>query len=81
MVTWNLGAQEPFGGVRGRAPRLLAPLVPSGYDLYVVALQEAVSDDLFDAFDQAFVHPHASLFLLLKLLRQRRFLVLQRPHF
>ena len=40
MVTWNLGAAEPFEKGRGKAPRHLEPFVPPGYDLYAVAVQE-----------------------------------------
>jgi hypothetical protein len=77
VLTWNLGAAEPFSSARGKAPKLLGnnvtselfistlcfdfkkrppphsgQFVPSGYDLYVVALQEAVSDEVYDAFEQ-----------------------------
>ncbi len=60
VVTWNLGAQEPFGGSRGKAPRMLGQMVPSGYDVYVVALQEAVSDDLFDAMVKSQIAPQTT---------------------
>ena len=52
MITWNLGAAEPFEKARGKAPRHLEKFVPPGYDLYVVGVQEAASDDVFDAFEQ-----------------------------
>ena len=42
--TWNLGSNEPFAGMdKIRAQRLLQPLVPSGYDIYVLGVQECVS--------------------------------------
>jgi hypothetical protein len=51
VVSWNVGAAEPLPN-RGRAPFQLAHFVPEGYDIYVVGLQEAMSDDLYDAFEQ-----------------------------
>ncbi|KAJ1399047.1 hypothetical protein B484DRAFT_251482 [Ochromonadaceae sp. CCMP2298] len=47
--TWNLGSSEPFAGMeKARAQRLLQPLVPSGYDIYVLGVQDCVSDSVFD---------------------------------
>jgi len=51
ICTWNLGAAEPYPA-RGRAPRDLGWFVPDGYDLYCLNVQEAASEDLFDAFEQ-----------------------------
>ena len=50
--TWNLGSSEPFAGMdKNRAQRLLQPLVPPGYDLYVLGVQECVSDSVFDSLN------------------------------
>jgi hypothetical protein len=50
--TWNLGSCEPFAGMdKNRAQRLLQPLVPPGYDLYVLGVQECVSDSVFDCLN------------------------------
>ena len=47
--TWNLGSSEPFAGMdRQRAQRLLQPFVPSGYGIYVLGVQECVSNSVFD---------------------------------
>ena len=51
VMTWNVGACEPFTN-RGKAAFQLASFVPEGYDIYVVGLQEAMSDDIYDAFEQ-----------------------------
>lgn len=46
--TWNVGAKEPFEGERG--PRILTELetfVMPGYDVYILGVQEGVSNSLF----------------------------------
>lgn len=50
--TWNLGSNEPFAGMdKARAQRLLQPFVPPGYDIYVLGVQECVSDSVFDSLN------------------------------
>ncbi len=50
--TWNLGSNEPFAGMdKSRAQRLLQPLIPPGYDLYVFGVQECISDSIFECLD------------------------------
>lgn len=50
--TWSLGGKEPFAGMeKERAKRLLQPFVPDGYDLYVLAVQDCVSESVFECFD------------------------------
>lgn len=50
--TWNLGSAEPFAGMdKTRAQRLLQPFIPPGYDVYVLGVQECVSDSIFECFD------------------------------
>lgn len=50
--TWNLGSAEPFAGMdKTRAQRLLQPLVPSGYQIYVLGVQECISDSVFDSLN------------------------------
>ncbi|KAA0152003.1 hypothetical protein FNF27_05252 [Cafeteria roenbergensis] len=52
--TWNLGAQDPFAKLDvdknlDVVERVLAPFVPRDYDIYVLGVQEAVSDRIFRA--------------------------------
>eukprot|EP01038_Epipyxis_sp_PR26KG_P016185 gene16185-22010_t len=50
--TWNLGSNEPFAGMeKERAKRLLLPFIPAGYDMYVIGVQECVSEAIFECFD------------------------------
>lgn len=50
--TWNLSGKEPFAGMqKDRAKRLLQPFVPDGYDLYVLGVQECISDSVFECLD------------------------------
>eukprot|EP01034_Spumella_vulgaris_P021629 gene21629-27668_t len=50
--TWNLGSSEPFAGMdKARAQRLLQPFIPPGYDLYVLGVQECISDSIFECLD------------------------------
>lgn len=50
--TWNLSCAEPFAGMdKDRAQRLLLPLVPEGYDIYVFGVQECTSDSTFECLD------------------------------
>jgi len=47
--TWNLGSCEPFAGMeKTRAQRLLQPFVPPGYQIYVLGVQDCISDSVFD---------------------------------
>ena len=52
--TWNLGTADPFARLDvDKNPdvveRVLGPLVPRDYDIYVLGVQEAVSDRIFRA--------------------------------
>jgi hypothetical protein len=52
--TWNLGANDPFEKMDvdknlDVVERELAPFVPRDYDVYVLAVQEAVNDNLYRA--------------------------------
>jgi hypothetical protein len=48
--TWNVGAVEPVGGPRGCTRDDLLLFAPRGYDVYALAVQEGMSDKLFDEF-------------------------------
>lgn len=53
--SWNMGAKDPFEGLdikrnMSTVARLLGEFVPLGYDVYVLAVQEGVSDDAYEAF-------------------------------
>ena len=56
--TWNLGAVDPFLSlgdlsVSGdEVSRLLAPFIPKGLDVYVLAVQEGVSEKMYEAVEQ-----------------------------
>lgn len=57
--TWNLQATEPFASpeVRSRGPQLLQQhFVPSGYDLYLLGVQECASEELFETMESALRH-------------------------
>jgi hypothetical protein len=52
--TWNMGAVDPFLDRNidrdyDFVSRMLGPFVPHGYDLYVLGVQEGISDKVFDA--------------------------------
>ena len=52
--TWNMGAVDPFmdetvSSNPEEMERLLSPFIPQGYDLYVLGVQEGVSDRVYDA--------------------------------
>lgn len=50
--TWNLRSNEPFAGMeKVRAHRLLQPLVPAGYDVYVLGVQDCVSESIFECLE------------------------------
>lgn len=51
-----MGAVDPFLGmdIRSNAEtcsRMLGPFVPQGYDVYVLGIQEGISDKVFEAFE------------------------------
>ena len=56
--SWNMGAVDPFqalGDLSVKADevaRILAPFVPKGLDVYVFAVQEGVSDKIYEAIEQ-----------------------------
>jgi len=50
--TWNLGSKEPFTGMdKNRAQRLLQPFVPVGYDIYVLGVQDCLSESVFECLE------------------------------
>eukprot|EP01035_Chromulina_nebulosa_P020100 gene20100-26097_t len=50
--TWNLGANDPFVGVdRDRAHRQLSPYISPGYDIYVLGIQEGISDSIYECIE------------------------------
>jgi hypothetical protein len=50
--SWNLSGKEPFMNIPSqKATTLLIPFVPSGYDLYVLGVQESPSESIYDCFD------------------------------
>eukprot|EP01083_Nonionella_stella_P105426 303240_1 len=54
LFSWNMGAKDLFPGVNQsrRAFDMFAHnLIPHGYDIYVVGLQESVSDSLLEVLD------------------------------
>lgn len=48
--SWNVGAKEPFEGPNQGKEKDMLEWAPPGYDLYVVGVQEGVSDAVYDAF-------------------------------
>lgn len=55
--TWNMGAVDPFLEMDLKANpdgvhRMLQPFIPVGYDLYVLGVQEGISDKVFEAVEQ-----------------------------
>ena len=52
--TWNMGAVDPFQALgdlaakQDEVARLLAPFVPKGLDVYVLAVQEGVCDKIYE---------------------------------
>lgn len=51
--TWNVGASEPVGGAKGCTEADLQAFAPRGFDVYALAVQEAMTDRVFDAFAAA----------------------------
>jgi hypothetical protein len=50
--TWNMGAADPFlDADTETANKLLAPFVPLDYDVYVLGIQEGISDSIFAAVE------------------------------
>ncbi|EQC30389.1 hypothetical protein SDRG_11965 [Saprolegnia diclina VS20] len=52
--TWNLGAADPFADSNGlmdeaQSSRMVRHFVPHGYDLYVLGVQEGVSENVYHA--------------------------------
>lgn len=52
--TWNMGAVDPFLDLNlernmDAVARQLGPFVPLGYDIYVLGVQEGISDKVFEA--------------------------------
>lgn len=55
--TWNMGAADPFSDNLGQMDDrnisvMLEPFVPHGYDVYVIGVQEGVSDRVYDAMER-----------------------------
>lgn len=48
--SWNVGAKEPFSGTQTGRSGDITKWAPSGYDVYVVGIQEGVSDRVYDTF-------------------------------
>ncbi|KAA0155852.1 hypothetical protein FNF29_01272 [Cafeteria roenbergensis] len=51
--TWNLGAAEPVGGAKGCSREDLCRFAAPGYDLYVLGVQEGMSDAVYEEFAAA----------------------------
>ena len=54
--SWNMGAKDPFLDINVQreqeaVSRLLTPFIPRGYDLYVLGIQEGISDKVFEAVE------------------------------
>ncbi|RLN26964.1 hypothetical protein BBJ28_00015843 [Nothophytophthora sp. Chile5] len=54
--TWNMGAADPFEDSRGlldeqRSAAMLRPFLPHGYQLYVLGVQEGVSENVYHAVE------------------------------
>lgn len=50
--SWNLQGKDPFPAMdRERAKRLLKAFIPSGYDMYVLGIQECPNDSLVECAD------------------------------
>ena len=50
--TWNMGAADPFlDADAATRERLLAAFVPKEYDVYVLGVQEGISDAIFEAVE------------------------------
>jgi len=50
--TWNMGAADPFLDADAEtANKLLAPFIPLDYDVYVLGIQEGISDSIFSAVE------------------------------
>ena len=52
--TWNMGAVDPFLDAElaknpEQVERMLSPFIPQGYDLYVLGVQEGISDRVYEA--------------------------------
>ena len=52
--SWNMGAVDPFLNAEiaknpEQVERLLSPFIPQGYDLYVLGVQEGISDKVYEA--------------------------------
>ncbi|CAK4656002.1 hypothetical protein LEN26_009860 [Aphanomyces euteiches] len=63
--TWNLGAADPFSDSRGLmddsdTARMVRHLVPLGYDLYVLGVQEGVNENVYFAI-QAYLNRNPQL--------------------
>ncbi|OQR89963.1 hypothetical protein THRCLA_09497 [Thraustotheca clavata] len=53
--TWNLGAADPFGDATGiinqeQSSQMVRNFVPHGYDIYILGVQEGVSENIYHAF-------------------------------
>jgi hypothetical protein len=55
--TWNMGARDPFlemeslVGANAVIDSMLSVFIPKGYDLYVLGVQEGISDRVFEAVE------------------------------
>lgn len=54
--SWNMGAKDPFLEMNisretDAISRMLAPFIPKGYDVYVLGVQEGISDKVFEAVE------------------------------
>ncbi|KAF0701383.1 Aste57867_8085 [Aphanomyces stellatus] len=63
--SWNLGAADPFSDSRGLmddadTARMVRHLVPLGYDLYVLGVQEGVNENVYFAI-QAYLNRNPQL--------------------
>jgi hypothetical protein len=50
--SWNLSGKEPFINIpTSKATSFLLPFIPSGYDIYVLGIQECINENLFEIID------------------------------
>lgn len=54
--SWNLAGKEPFLNIPiQKATTLLIPYIPSGYDVYILGVQDCPSEHLFECIDALLV--------------------------
>lgn len=83
--TWNMGAADPFADGNGiideqRSGAMLQHLLPHGYQLYVLGVQEGVSENVYHAVE-AYLNRNASGMRYYRMeLRNSRFQLANKNH-